>query len=594
MRVACRKPSTFRIRVGAALVAFVIGGGLILLATLGNIGFGTGGIGTWVFATLTWLSLAATLTAGLFFTSDCLSEEKREGTMGLLFLTDLRGYDVVLGKLLATSLRSFYALLAVFPIVGITLMLGGVTGAHFWKTALALVNALFFSLAVGLVVSAISRESQKALAATVLALLLFVAGGPLTDGILAYLGKRPFNPLLSLFSPGYLFAIAGAWGRSVFWQALLVNQIIAWSFLGLSCLVLPRNWQEKAASPSTATRRWARWWKFGGARRQRALREKLMVKNPALWLACRERWQAMTLWGISLLAVEGVAATFISGGGETAWLMGTYLGGAVSLVLYLAIASQACRLLVEARRTGLIELLLATPLTAAQIVQGQWRALLRMFGPPIALYLAAQLLAIVMLHMAWKQVAAAVPATPAPATVTTTAANGTTVVTTNVVVAPGTIASTGPSAPATNIVAVAVSLGSTVTVAANFIALVWFGMWIGLTSRNINIATLKTLVFVQIIPWFVITFLSSMIVPILLLPKILTGTSSTFSFVWFQLITSALSTLLALSKDIAFILWSRRRLYTQFRERAWQWDAQPLRATVPPLLRPPSIPAPVS
>ncbi|MCI0744904.1 MAG: hypothetical protein L0Y58_05805, partial [Verrucomicrobia subdivision 3 bacterium] len=79
-----------------------------------------------------------------------------------------------------------------------------------------------------------------------------------------------------------------------------------------------------------------------------------------------------------------------------------------------------------------------------------------------------------------------------------------------------------------------------------------------------------------------------------LLPKILTGTSSTFSFVWFQLITSALSTLLALSKDIAFILWSRRRLYTQFRERAWQWDAQPLRATVPPLLRPPSIPAPVS
>src|SRR6267143_384147 len=95
-----------------------------------------------------WVSLAAALSAGLFFTSDCLSEEKREGTIGFLFLTDLRGYDVVLGKLLATSLRCFYALLAVFPIIAITLLMGGVTGEQFWKTLLALVNALLVSLAV--------------------------------------------------------------------------------------------------------------------------------------------------------------------------------------------------------------------------------------------------------------------------------------------------------------------------------------------------------------------------------------------------------------------------------------------------------------
>jgi len=34
----------------------------------------------------------------------------------LLFLTDLRGYTWRWGKLLATSLRGFYALLAVLPI----------------------------------------------------------------------------------------------------------------------------------------------------------------------------------------------------------------------------------------------------------------------------------------------------------------------------------------------------------------------------------------------------------------------------------------------------------------------------------------------
>src|SRR5262249_40001083 len=160
-----------------------------------------------------WLSLAAGLSAGLFFTSDCLSEEKREGTIGLLFLTDLRGFDVVLGKLLATSLRGFYALLAVFPILAVTLLMGGVTGAQFWKTALALVNALFLSLAVGLYVSALNRDSQKALAGTLLLLSLLAGGGPAIDAAFAAIEERAFSAALSLSSPVFLFVTANAWGQ---------------------------------------------------------------------------------------------------------------------------------------------------------------------------------------------------------------------------------------------------------------------------------------------------------------------------------------------------------------------------------------------
>ena len=126
LRVAARKRSTFWLRVVAALTALVIGGGCMLLGLLpGTQMFKMGSV---LFAILTWLCLAAGLSAGLFFTSDCLSEEKREGTLGLLFLPDLRGYDVALGKLLATSLRSFYALLAVLPILAIALFMGGVAG----------------------------------------------------------------------------------------------------------------------------------------------------------------------------------------------------------------------------------------------------------------------------------------------------------------------------------------------------------------------------------------------------------------------------------------------------------------------------------
>src|SRR4051812_46405942 len=198
LRLASRKSSTFWLRITAALTALIIGLGY---AAMNRFLGGPSALGQGIFAVLTWLSLAATLSAGLFFTSDCLSEEKREGTIGFLFLTDLRGYDVVLGKLLSTSLRTFYALLAVFPIVAVTLLMGGVTGAEFWKTMLALVNAMFVSLAAGLFISTVSRDAQKALAATLLLLLVLGGGGPALDGVIALVRRRIFNPVFSLSSP---------------------------------------------------------------------------------------------------------------------------------------------------------------------------------------------------------------------------------------------------------------------------------------------------------------------------------------------------------------------------------------------------------
>ena len=115
------------------------------------------------------------LLSGVWFTADCLSEEKREGTLGLLFLTDLKGYDVVFGKLVATSLNGFYAVLAVVPILALPLLLGGVTGGEFGRMALVVVNTLFFSLALGMCVSALSRSPRKAMAMTFLLILLFTA-----------------------------------------------------------------------------------------------------------------------------------------------------------------------------------------------------------------------------------------------------------------------------------------------------------------------------------------------------------------------------------------------------------------------------------
>ncbi|HKS36668.1 MAG TPA: hypothetical protein VJW76_05735 [Verrucomicrobiae bacterium] len=601
LRVASRKRSTFWVRIAAALVAVLIGSGFLVLAAVWSFGFGAGTLGKGLFALLTWLNLAVALSAGLFFTSDCLSEEKREGTLGFLFLTDLRGYDVVLGKLLATSLRGFYALLAVVPILAVTLLMGGVTSAQFWKTSLALVNALVLSLAAGLFVSAISRDSQKAMAVTLLLLVLLAAGGPAGDALSALIGENSFTPVLSLSSPVYLFVTAGGWGRTLFWSSLLANQVVAWVLLGLACVVLPRTWQEKAkASVQMGTR--AYWWKYGSAKRRLSLRRKLADVNPVLWLACRERWQAVLLWFATVVLVGGFVAIFATDEQWMLWFAWSYLAGALVLVLYLGIASQAARFFVEARRNGLIELVLATPLPASRIVQGQWRALLRMFGLPLALCLAVQLFGAALVQQrTWNQFAGAtappppVTAPPVPATNNTTS-NVTIVMTNSVTVsanaATGTTTVSIPGFAAPNVLmTLATSFAGTLTVAANLVALAWFGMWMGLNSKSTNLATLKTILFVQVIPWFALTFLSMLAVPLLILPSLIRGGAAgpTQMMLWFPLITSAVMAALTLAKDVGFSLWARRKLYLEFRDRVAQVVA-PIRPVLPPPLPQSSAP----
>src|SRR6185436_10237494 len=129
-----------------------------------------------LFFSVAGCALLYCLLTGLRATADCLSEEKREGTLGLLFLTDLKGYDVVAGKLVANSLNSFYGLLAILPVVAVALLMGGLTGLQVGCAALALVNAMFFSVCVGMFASACCRSAQRAIALTLFILLVVALG----------------------------------------------------------------------------------------------------------------------------------------------------------------------------------------------------------------------------------------------------------------------------------------------------------------------------------------------------------------------------------------------------------------------------------
>ena len=172
LRVAARRHSTFWVRLVLALAA--IGIGFFLYLAHAQMPAPT--LGKEIFGGLGALALAYCLASGRRSTADCLSEEKREGTLGLLFLTDLKGYDVVLGKLAATSVSAFYGLLAVLPVMAIPLLMGGVTNGEFWRTVVVLVNTFLFSLTIGVFASVLSRDARQAMGLNLL--LPAGPGGP--------------------------------------------------------------------------------------------------------------------------------------------------------------------------------------------------------------------------------------------------------------------------------------------------------------------------------------------------------------------------------------------------------------------------------
>jgi len=118
LRVASRRASTYWLRFFAALVILAVW--LVLL--VGTRPMSPAQLSQHIVTMLGSLTLGFCMLAGVFLTSDSVSSEKRHGTLGLLFLTDLRGFDIVLGKLVANSMHAFFGLLAAMPVLGVSLM----------------------------------------------------------------------------------------------------------------------------------------------------------------------------------------------------------------------------------------------------------------------------------------------------------------------------------------------------------------------------------------------------------------------------------------------------------------------------------------
>jgi hypothetical protein len=385
---------------------------------------------------------------------------------------------------------------------------------------------------------------------TILILLLAVVGAPVVDGSIAQISGKAFSPFCSLASPGYLFSSARLPRFTGYWSALAVTGgLIAFMF-ALATFLVRRTWQVRAGRKTRSeANAWLYAAKYGGSKSRRRARARLLDNNPVMWLASRERWQAMSVWALSI--ATAAIAVWASGESATTRVVSGYGGWLLSAVVWFWAASQSCRFFFEARKSGLVELLLVGPLDERRIVQGHWRALGRRFAIPVAILVCVQVAAAFFRQSAFRSMAPA----PAQASVLMHAA------------------------------LVAGIVASAITFIGNLVAIGWVGMWLGLTSRSANSATLKTLLFVQVIPWFGASFTGVMAVPLMLFSRGGGRVSSNWAQFW-PYITIFTTAAIYLVKNIAFIVWARNSLYNRFRIEATRSYS-----VLKPAVVPPSFPA---
>ena len=398
--IASRKLGSWLSRWIIAIVAVCFGGLWLGVAYL------EGGMmkGDIFFAILAWACFAYCLLAGLWTTSDTLTREKSDGTLGLLFLTDLRGYDVVLGKMITASLKSFYGVLAVLPVLALPLLMGGVTNDQFWRTAGALLNILIFSLSMGMFFSALSWSSGRAVFWTFFS-LLSVTMMPL---IYKWLGGTA--SALYFVSPGFAMDNASASvigtpaaGFSGHWAWLGSGLAVSGALLALASWIIPHRWREtklRPQVPNLAKRT------DGDSLQPSADRQSAMLDaNPAGWLVWRMRsfrtsrrlLVALMITGglalLGLMALDGI-------GIDDVWIFMALLVWVGSFWIRLEVARHAVTTIYEAKASGALEQILVTPVDERQFRRGHFIAMVRFWMWPVivlaSLPIVAALLSMLM------------------------------------------------------------------------------------------------------------------------------------------------------------------------------------------------------
>jgi len=398
LRASARQPFTYYLRVVGVTT-------LLLASLLFGLHYGfEPALGRRLFGALHGTLFGAIWLLVPMLTADCISRERREGTLGLLFLTPLTGTDIVVAKGLVHGLRALTLSLAVVPVLTVPFLMGGVSWSQAALSVLVNANAMCWALSAGLLSSAWNKEWLRALVGAALLACAFL--------LLLCAGTGWF--LLHTVSPGQLRQFDINWDRSVGAGLFVLSNVsydwssyFPWgstgkmsSALGQTTLVsllmlvaavlvagakTRRSWQEE---PPSRRQVWMQrtfctpvlWLSFF----RRWMRRKL-ERNPIGWLEQRTWSGRLVTWGwfavlISIYSAVLTDRHFFQDANPLQEMMAWLLAGSMAMS-----AAASFR---RERETGVLELLLVSPLGENQILSGRLRGLWGQFLPAVVLLLA--------------------------------------------------------------------------------------------------------------------------------------------------------------------------------------------------------------
>jgi ABC-type transport system involved in multi-copper enzyme maturation permease subunit len=343
------------------------------------------------------LTLKVQLPLLLFFAAlsaaSAITQEKDRRTFVLLLLTDLRNYEIVLGKMLGSLLQIALFLAGTAPFLALLLLLGGVAPHQIAQALLVLATAGLAAGSLGTLVALWRDKTFPALALTALFLVLYVclvrAFGVVPDvigrwtqaiGSSAWDVERiqqwldPFLALQSILEPAdqSLFALPPAYGFSLVMVALsaLLNgwgilRLRVWNPSGEPIMQreMPTDAEDEEkdrakahAAPGLARPVWA---------------------NPILWREMRTRAYGRRpllvklAYAAVLVLIGYYALAPVFTAGERSVVAAVYGLIPVGILSLLLVSAQAVTAITSERDTGALDLLLVTDLTPKEFIFGK-------------------------------------------------------------------------------------------------------------------------------------------------------------------------------------------------------------------------------
>jgi hypothetical protein len=375
-----------RIRAQWVKFAWITGGLTLWFLLLAILPHSPRSTGRTLFVVLFVAASAGVVIRGFGLTADLFSEERRNGTLGLLVLTGLKPLEIFSHKLAGAVILAAYGLMGTLPFFAVPFLMGGIAGTQFICALVFLFNALFFSVAVGLLGSVLHKEGGQAqITAVAIAVVLSLAipGVVVAEDYLVGSSKLASNWLCT--SPAYagwlaLQSFPRGWPPH-FWDCSLFTAAYSVAALSVAALLLNLTWRE--APESVARTNWCNRGQrigFAKAGKRVAFREGWLAHDAFRWISSRDRRPVIA--GIVFAAVVALIWVAIWAIAGRDWL-GSPNALLTSVVLHVGInwivAYAAAKRLGEERQSGGFEVLLTLPVSTRVIVDSHNAGLIRQF-----------------------------------------------------------------------------------------------------------------------------------------------------------------------------------------------------------------------